>query len=89
MLLAGTATALSTLGRLQCNEIALRVLLLASGHVWSSHDLLVGSLPGFVADVSCIVTGAWILLLNLRAVGASEWKPAPLPAKIDKNGRSR
>lgn len=69
-LLAGTATALSTLGRMQGNETALRILLLASAHVWSAHDLLVGSLPGLVADVSCIATGAWMLLLHVRTTGA-------------------
>jgi hypothetical protein len=56
---------------MQCNETALRVLLLASAHVWSAHDLLVGSLPGVVADASCIATGAWMLLLRLRAAGPS------------------
>lgn len=68
-LLAGIATALSTLGRMQCNETALRVLLLASVPFWSGHDLLVGSLPGLVADISCIATGAWMLLQHLRTSG--------------------
>jgi Bacterial inner membrane protein len=66
-LLSAMATALSTLGRMQGNEIALRVLMLASAPFWATHDLLVGSLPGLLADLSCMATGAWMLIKQLRA----------------------
>jgi inner membrane protein len=66
-LLSALAMALSTLGRMQGNEIALRVLMLASAPFWATHDLLVGSLPGLLADLSCMATGAWMLIKQLRA----------------------
>jgi inner membrane protein len=65
--LSATATAFSALGRLQRDETALRVLMLASAPFWAAHDLLVGSLPGLIADVACILTGAWMLFRHLRA----------------------
>lgn len=65
-LLSATASALSAFGRMQRNETALRVLVLASAPFWAAHDLLVGSLPGLVADVACMATGAWMLLQHLR-----------------------
>jgi hypothetical protein len=63
-LLSTTATTLSTFGLLQANELALRVLMLASAPLWAAHDLFAGSLPGLLADLSCMVTGAWMLLLK-------------------------
>jgi hypothetical protein len=65
-LLAATATALSTLGRVQRREVALRVLMLSSAVFWGAHDVVVGSLPGLIADVSCMATGAWMLLQHAR-----------------------
>ena len=46
--LAATAAPLSTIGRMQTNEVVLRILLLASTPFWAMHDLVVGSLPGLV-----------------------------------------
>jgi hypothetical protein len=60
--LSAAATTLSTIGRMQTNEIVLRVLLLASIPFWTCHDLIVGSLPGLIADVLSMVTGATMLL---------------------------
>jgi len=60
--LAATATALSTIGRMQRNELVLRMLLLASTPCWTAHDLMVGSLPGLVADLLSITTDAAMLL---------------------------
>src|SRR5262245_42078040 len=60
--LAAMATAFSTLGRMQRNEIVLRMLLLASTPCWTAHDLMVGSLPGLVADLLSMATGATMLL---------------------------
>jgi Bacterial inner membrane protein len=69
-LLSATATALSTLGRMQRNETALRILMLASAPFWAAHDLMVGSLPGLVADFSCMATGAWMLLQRMESAVA-------------------
>ena len=60
--LAAAATAFSTLGRMQRNEIVLRMLLLASTPCWTAHDLMVGSLPGLIADLLSMATGAAMLL---------------------------
>jgi Bacterial inner membrane protein len=66
-LLAATATAFSTLGRVQRRETTLRLLMLASALFWATHDVVVGSLPGLVADVFCTATGAWMLLQHARS----------------------
>jgi hypothetical protein len=60
-LLAATATMLSTLGRMQRGEQALRVLLLASAPVWAAHDLVVGSAPGLIADLLSLTISAVML----------------------------
>jgi Bacterial inner membrane protein len=65
--LSAAATALSTLGRLQTNEVILRALLLASTPFWAAHDLVVGSLPGLVADLLSMATGAAMLLRRAPA----------------------
>jgi Bacterial inner membrane protein len=61
-LLSSTATTLSTLGRMQRNETMLRLLLLTSTPFWAAHDLIVGSLPGLVADLLSMATGTTMLL---------------------------
>jgi hypothetical protein len=66
-LLAAAATMMSTFGRMQTNEIALRILLLTSTPFWTAHDLVVGSLPGLVADLLSIATSAVMLLRCLPA----------------------
>ena len=63
--LAATATVLSTIGRMQRNELVLRMLLLASTPCWTAHDLMVGSLPGLAADLLSMATGATMLLRRL------------------------
>ena len=60
--LSAAATTLSTIGRMQTNETTLRLLLLASTPFWTAHDLIVGSLPGLIADVLSMATGATMLL---------------------------
>jgi len=64
---AAAATLLSTLGRMQRNEVLLRTLMLASTPCWTAHDLLVGSLPGLVADLLSMTIGATMLLRRSRA----------------------
>jgi hypothetical protein len=70
-LLSTTATTLSTFGRMQANELALRLLMLASAPLWAAHDFLAGSLPGLLADLACIVISSWMLLKYLP----DKWKP--------------
>ena len=60
--LSAVATTLSTLGRMQKNDVILRILLLASVPFWTAHDLVIGSLPGLVADILSMATGATMLL---------------------------
>ena len=67
-LLSAAATTLSTIGRMQTNETTLRLLLLASTPVWAAHDLVVGSLPGLVADVLSMTTGAVMLVRRTPAI---------------------
>jgi hypothetical protein len=61
-LLAAAATTLSTIGRMQTNDLVLRVLLLAATPFWAVHDLIIGSFPGLIADVLNMATGATMLL---------------------------
>ena len=82
--LAAAATTLSTVGRMQANEIVLRLLLLASTPFWAAHDFLVGSLPGLTADLLSMTTGAMMLLQRSPAartalMRAKEqlWRPVP------------
>jgi hypothetical protein len=70
-LLAAAATALSTLGRMQGNEVVLRTLLLASTPCWAAHDVAVGSLPGLVADLLSMATGATMLLRGSASVATA------------------
>ena len=65
-LLAAAATTLSTIGRMQTNDVILRVLLLAATPFWAAHDLLVGSFPGLTADVLSMATGTTMLLRHSR-----------------------
>jgi hypothetical protein len=64
---AATATAFSTLGRMQRHEIALRTLMLAAMPCWLAHDLIVSSLPGLSADILSIAIGTTMLLQRLWA----------------------
>jgi Bacterial inner membrane protein len=81
-LLAAAATALSSIGRMQSNETFLRALILASTPFWAAHDSVVGSLPGLVADLLSMATGA-AMLLQRPAVWArverfiTGFRPAP------------
>jgi Bacterial inner membrane protein len=63
-LLAGLAATLSAIGRVQVNEICLRVWLLISAAIWLAHDFVVGSLPGLTADLLSMVTGLTMLLIR-------------------------
>lgn len=67
-LLSAAATMLSTLGRMQTNDTVLRVLMLASTPLWAAHDVIIGSLPGLIADLLSMATGATMLLQRSPAV---------------------
>jgi Bacterial inner membrane protein len=78
--LAAAATTLSTLGRMQSNEIVLRILLLASTPWWTAHDLAVGSLPGLVADLLSMATGATMLLRRSSVIATAVMAASKLVA---------
>jgi hypothetical protein len=73
--LAAAATTLSTIGRMQTNDVILRVLLLAATPFWAVHDLIVGSFPGLIADVLSMATGATVLLWHSRCADRSDPHP--------------
>jgi hypothetical protein len=73
--LAAAATTLSTIGRMQTNDVILRVLLLAATPFWAVHDLIVGSFPGLIADVLSMATGATMLLRPSRCSDRSDPRP--------------
>jgi hypothetical protein len=75
-LLAAAATTLSTIGRMQTNDVILRALLLAATPFWAVHDLIVGSFPGLIADVLSMATGATMLLRQSRCADRSD--PCPI-----------
>jgi hypothetical protein len=85
-LLAAAAAAVSTIGRMQTNAAALRVLLLASTPFWAAHDLIVGSVPGLIADLLSMAIGTTMLLryspVVRIALGAS-----PLRLTVRRDGR--
>jgi hypothetical protein len=66
--LSATAAALSTAGRMQGSQTLLRILLLGSTPFWAGHDLVVGSLPGLIADLLSMATGAAMLLRHCPAI---------------------
>jgi hypothetical protein len=65
-LLPAAATALSTLGHLRGHETASRSLMLVSELPWTANDLLMASLPGLLADISC-VAGGWMLFKDAQS----------------------
>jgi hypothetical protein len=73
--LAAAATTLSTIGRMQTNDVILRVLLLAATPFWAVHDLMVGSFLGLIADILCMATGATMLLRRSRCADRSDPRP--------------
>jgi hypothetical protein len=66
-LLCVAATTLSTIGQIQGNETTMRCFLLASIPFWTTHDLMVLSLPGLVADVFSVATGVAMLTRRCHA----------------------
>jgi Bacterial inner membrane protein len=91
--LSAAATTLSTIGRMQNNETLLRALLLASTPFWAAHDLIVGSLPGLVADLLSMVTGAAMLLQRSPTIRLASACPGKVetgfPKRTCANQRAR
>jgi hypothetical protein len=55
------AMGLIALGRMQSNQWALRLLILAGGVFWSAHDYLVGSWIALAADGLAVTLGVAVL----------------------------
>jgi hypothetical protein len=69
-LLSAAAALLSMLGRMHGKDTLLRALLLAALPFWAGHDVLVGSLPGLIADLLGMTTGAAMMLWRAPAIQA-------------------
>lgn len=61
------AMGLIALGRMQSNQLALRLLILAGGFFWLAHDYLVGSWIALTADVLALTLGVAMLASMARA----------------------
>ena len=70
--LSVAATALLALGRMQRNDVHLRLLLLAGGAVWIAHDLVAAAWIPLLADIGAILTG--VVALGAMFVSVS-WRP--------------
>lgn len=70
--LSVAATALIALGRMQRDDVHLRLLLLAGGGVWIAHDLLAAAWIPLLAGIGAVVTG--VVALGAMFVSAL-WRP--------------
>jgi hypothetical protein len=59
--LAVAAMGLIALGRMQNNQLTLRLMILAGGVFWLAHDYLVGAWIAFSADVLSLTIGVGML----------------------------
>nr|WP_253913299.1 YgjV family protein [Pseudoruegeria sp. HB172150] len=69
------ALSLLALGRMQTNELHLRLLLLAGGFFWILHDFIGGAWIALAADIGAFTTGIAALFTMLVRV-TIEWRPA-------------
>jgi hypothetical protein len=77
-ILAAAATMLSTVGKMQHNEVALKLIVLSQAPFWGLHDLMVGSLPGFIAAVANMATAIMVLMRTAdRRASKSEMPFSP------------
>jgi hypothetical protein len=53
---------------MQNNETSLRFWLLASAPFWMAHDVIVGSLPGQLADILSMASGVVVISKRSPAV---------------------
>ena len=63
---AALGFALVSLGRYQLDVIRFRIFLLAALPAWSAHNLVVGSIPGLIADACALTSGSLALRAALR-----------------------
>jgi hypothetical protein len=78
-ILASLAMISIAIGRMQMNELHLRLLVLLGGAFWIGHDLLVQSWIALSADIVCAACGIFVLarrFLPERGVGAIPVEPA-------------
>jgi uncharacterized membrane protein len=59
--LAVAGMVLVSLGRMQLDQTALRILLMAGSAIWAAHDFSIGSHIAFTADVLSFAMGAVML----------------------------
>jgi hypothetical protein len=67
-----TATALIALGRMQRDEVHLRLLLLVGGGFWIAHDFIAAAWIPLLADIGAILAG--VVALSAMFVSVS-WRP--------------
>ncbi len=70
--LSVTATAIIALGRMQRDEVHLRLLLLVGGGVWIAHDFIAAAWIPLLADIGAVLTG--VVALGAMFVSVS-WRP--------------
>lgn len=78
-LLATIALTLMMLGRMQRNEVHLRLVLLAATPFGMAHDFIIGSLPAFAGGALAFVLGGLVLL---RHRAGRQWPKRPLPVRL-------
>jgi hypothetical protein len=80
-LFAGTALTLIMLGRLQRDEIRMRVFLLAASPFGMTYDLLIGSLPALAGGTAAMTLGI-VMLVREICRRAKERRRAGRPAAL-------
>ncbi|MFT5052809.1 MAG: hypothetical protein ACI8QZ_004247 [Chlamydiales bacterium] len=63
---AAAGFALISLGRYQLSPVRFRIFMLAAIPAWVAHNILVGSIPGLIADACAMASGAWMLKVTLK-----------------------
>ena len=72
------AMALIAIGRMQVDQVALRLLIMAGGAVWLIHDALIGAWIALAADIGALAMGAvGLVLLTMRV--QIEWRASCAP----------
>lgn len=67
------AMALIAIGRMQFDQVLMRLLILTGGLAWIAHDFLVSAWLALVADIGAFATGCVALLL-LFVRGRHAWR---------------
>lgn len=76
--LSVTAMSLIALGRMQCDELRLRLLLLLGSAIWIAHDLISQAWFALTADIGAFVIGSGALLAMFVRVNI-EWRRPAYP----------